>query len=174
MTMEHDGRPHVWFKIKRRGAESISASSNKHLLSAIATGRCQAVMASIKKQEDPVNPVFSNDTLESPADSTVDLEKAETVHQVPASGTGATVSRSRSKATRTRSIATDGYSAYNLDEKAEDDGDTSDVTTKRTKPRPDPYEVQWDGPDHKANPRNFNLAKKWLIVIITSFASSCV
>ncbi len=133
-------------------------------------------MAIIKKQEDPVSPVFSDDTLNSPADSAVDLEKAETVRQVPTSGTGVAASRSRTKATRTRSVATDGYSAYNLDgdDEDEDEDATDPVTVQKTKTRPNSYEVRWDGPDDKACPRNFNLARKWVIVLITSLASFCV
>ncbi|KIW67232.1 hypothetical protein, variant [Phialophora macrospora] len=137
-------------------------------------------MADLEKQQqnDPVSLGGSDDTLDSPADSDVDLEKADALRQVPTSSTSDTA-RSRSTIARTRSVATDGYSAYNLDdgveaEEGEADDGTAPATVRRTKTKTDPFEVRWDGPNDRACPRNFNSARKWFIVFITSFASFCV
>jgi hypothetical protein len=133
-------------------------------------------MADLEKQQDAVTPVASgNGAPLSPSDSDVDLEKAETIHQVPTSGASTTRSQSRTNFGRTRSVATDGYSAYNLDgDESDQDEGVPPEKMQNTKSATDPFEVRWDGPDDNAFPRNFNLARKWMIVFITSFAAFCV
>ncbi|KAJ9607902.1 hypothetical protein H2200_007981 [Cladophialophora chaetospira] len=126
-----------------------------------------------EKQQDPISPTSTDDILNSPTDSDIDLEKAETLQPTPTSGTNATTRQSRSNVARTRSVFSDGYSAYNLDDDENDD-EPDVVGAQRTKTKTDPFEVRWDGPDDNTYPRNFNLARKWLIVLITSFASFCV
>jgi hypothetical protein len=143
-------------------------------------------MADLEKQEqqqqqpsnDPVSPAGTDDTLISPADSEADLEKAETLSRVPTSLTSGTA-RSRRSIAKTRSVATDGYSAYNLVDEAEAEEDevedgTALATPRRTRTKTDPFEVRWDGPNDKTCPRNFKLVRKWFIVFITSFSSFCV
>ena len=131
-------------------------------------------MADIEKQRDPITPIGRDGNLRTPSDSDVDLEKADTIQQTPTSGLCFTDTRSRTNISRSRSAATDGYSAYHQDDDSDVDGSKTGVAIKSTKTRKDPFEVRWDGPDDKLSPRNFNITKKWVIVMITSAASFCV
>lgn len=130
-------------------------------------------MADFEKQQrqqdqDPISPTSSPS---SPTDAdSIDLEKAETIHPIPSSATGRSATRLRS----IRSVVTDGYSVYNVDEEGDDVDEYDPVTAQRTKTKTDPYEVRWDGPADPANPRNFHLAQKWTAVLITSVGSFCV
>ncbi len=64
-------------------------------------------------------------------------------------------------------------------EHGHDRGDSSDDTVAEPEdqrgPEKDPFEVGWDnGDSDPLNPRSMGIARKWLLVFITSFGSLCV
>ncbi|OAL32814.1 hypothetical protein AYO20_07771 [Fonsecaea nubica] len=123
-------------------------------------------MADLERPQDASSSSTSVNTLGSPVESNIDLEKAETIHPTSTFATGAGATRSQTVG-RVRSVATDGYSVYDVEEDETDQDSAERIKTT-------PYEVRWDGPGDKENPRNFNVARKWIIVLITSVASLCV
>ena len=50
----------------------------------------------------------------------------------------------------------------------DDDDDVEQVASH------DPFEVRWDGESDPMNPRSWNKARKWAVVIIVSASSICV
>jgi hypothetical protein len=53
--------------------------------------------------------------------------------------------------------------------------DDSEDTQEQSPQEKDPYEVGWDGGDNDPMcPRKFGNVRKWVIVLIVSFASLCV
>ncbi|EXJ88124.1 hypothetical protein A1O1_05052 [Capronia coronata CBS 617.96] len=124
----------------------------------------------IEKAELPVRRSTDNDTSSSASDIS-DLEKADTVPDpIPTSRVTPTATAQQSGIWRSRSQATDGFGTYNLEE--DDDQLDSILAVQRTPT--DAYEVRWDGKDDKLFPRNFSIARKWLIVSIVSLSSFLV
>lgn len=119
--------------------------------------------------------VGDNGVLSSPSPSAsemTDLEKANTVADpTPAVRATPTATAEQPELWRSRSVATDGFCAYCLEEH-ENDFAGSNLTVQRTPT--DAYEVRWIGKDDNSSPRNFSLARKWLIVSIVSFSSFLV
>jgi hypothetical protein len=111
----------------------------------------------------------SNDTTIA---SQADLEKAESYPNLSQPPIASTTSRQRTQPlSRSRSLATDGYSCYNLDG---DEPDENEDPESAKRVSTSAFEVRWDGDNDPACPRNFNKFRKWLIVLIASSCSFCV
>lgn len=66
----------------------------------------------------------------------------------------------------------DGYS-----HQADDDGELQHHPSREkegSSPSDEDFVVKWDGPDDPENPRNMNLARRWIVVIVVSLGSVCV
>jgi hypothetical protein len=65
----------------------------------------------------------------------------------------------------------DGYSLHAID--AGTLGEPISEEEEATGPEGE-FVVKWDGPGDRDNPRNMNLARKWLIVLVLSSGAACV
>ena len=102
------------------------------------------------------------------------IEKVDSVpelSQIPTTVTSASRRIHSNIITRTRSVATDGYSCADLDGDQLDDNE--DVESARENDT-NAFEVRWDSEDDPLCPRNFHLARKWLIVLLACSTAFCV
>jgi hypothetical protein len=106
--------------------------------------------------------------------SPLDLEKVETDRSLSHQSTASTNAfRTQSQAlSRTRSLATDGFSVYDAEGDQEEFEDSEDLEAPRRVPT-SAWEVRWEK-DDPTYPRNFSLWRKWLIIFIASISSFCV
>ena len=113
-------------------------------------------------------------TLHPSQPSPLDLEKVETDRSLSHQPTASTNAfRAQSQAlSRTRSLATDGFSVYNAESDQEEFEDSEGAEAPRRVPT-STWEVRWEK-DDPTYPRNFSLWRKWLIVFIASISSFCV